>query len=319
MSDFFSTGGAGVPRGEVEVVFGPDARVEEIRQARLTPPAASRGLWFVRAGGERAVLKLVAHDSGGNARWPSSLDPHDPWYWRREPLVYESGLAEPFGAPRLIAWFERGDGSVALWLEHADEPGGWTPGRLGEVAYRVGVAQARLAADLPAEDWLARGWLRSYLDLRRPLGADVDDAVLARLDALPQTLCHHDLHPANILGADASVVVDWAYCGIGAVGTDAGVLAADGLFDGAVPVAAAHETAARVWDGYANGLADGGLGAAIPGARWAFLAGTALRLSWIPGYLAATDLEPDVRTRFEALVPLLAAWADEARRLPSAP
>jgi Ser/Thr protein kinase RdoA (MazF antagonist) len=303
-----------------------------MRQRRRSAPAATVGLWWVRTAHDAAFLKVVAHGEG-HPRWPSAREPEDPWYWRREPLAYESGLLGRLGgglrAPRLRGAFERADGSVALWLEDVSEPDGWTPGRLGEVAHRVGVAQAALAADPPRADWLSRGWLRSYLRLRSELvaagGAEAralaggGEAVLARLETMPQTFCHNDLHPGNVLGPDATAIVDWAYCGLAAVGLDAGVLAADALFDGFVPAADAARAADSVWEGYGDGLADGGLGAARAEARWAFLAGTALRLSWVPGFLRVTELERETRERYAALVPVLGAWAEAARQLPSAP
>lgn len=49
---------------------------------------------------------------------------------------------------------ERADGLVALWLEGATEPPPWTPELLGEVARRLGRAQA---APLPEVPWLHRG------------------------------------------------------------------------------------------------------------------------------------------------------------------
>jgi thiamine kinase-like enzyme len=165
---------------------------------------------------------------------------------------------------------ERDDGSVALWLEDVPEVARWTPDLLGEVARRVGRAQS-LAP--PEDAWLSRDWLRAYLDLH---GVTHGDDVLARLDALPPVLCHHDLHPANVLAG--GVVIDWAYCGLAPAGLDAGVLVADGIADKASPAARADEVAAAVWQGYLEGLA----GAFDEDdVRFAFVHGTALRLSWL--------------------------------------
>jgi recombinational DNA repair protein RecR len=57
---------------------------------------------------------------------------------------------------------------------------------------------------------------------------------------------------------------------------------------------------------------------AIDNVRYAYLRGTALRLSWLAGSLP--DL-PDVgtRTAWSAAVALLAQWRDEARELASPP
>jgi len=228
-------------------------------------------LWHVSTPSDRAVLKVIVEGGAGSPRWPSSPDPAHPYYWRREACVYESGVAAAFGTPACRALVERGDGSLALWLEDVPEVAAWTPELLGEVARRVGSAQS-LAP--PEDEWLSRGWLREYLELH---GAMTGEDVLTRLDALPPVLCHHDLHPANVLAG--GVVIDWAYCGLAPAGLDAGVLVADGLADGAFPAGQADEVAGAVWDGYLDGL-----GGAFDedDVRFAFVHGTALRLSWLP-------------------------------------
>jgi thiamine kinase-like enzyme len=115
------------------------------------------------------------------------------------------------------------------------------------------------------------GFLREYLRLHE---VAVDEPALARLDTLPQTLCHNDFHPGNVL-ADGTVI-DWAYCGVGAVGVDAGVLVVDGLADGVFPPEQADAVAAAVWGGYTRGL-----GFADDGVRFGFVQGVA-RLRWLP-------------------------------------
>lgn len=305
-----------IPRGEIELVFGAGAAISAVRQLRRTPPAATAGLWRVESASDSAVLKVV-HMGGSGSRWPASPDPGGPYYWRREPLAYASGVLGRFGPglrpPRLRASVDRPDGSVALWLEHVPEVGRWTLELLAETARRLCRAQAALAADPPDEPWLSRGWLRAYLRLH-----DVDDLeaedVLARLDELPHTLCHHDLHPANVLCDDASVVVDWAYCGLAALGLDAGVLVGDGVADGAIRPADAHEAAAAVWSGYSTGIREAGWAGSEDGPRWAFLRGTSLRLSWLRSSLARA---PDESTRraWTAAIAMLDRWRQEAREL----
>jgi hypothetical protein len=254
--------------------------VTSAAQARVTPPAATAGIWRVETADDTAVLKVLqAGAAAGSPRWPASTDPADPYYWRREALAYETGMA--FSAPRVRAVVDRPDGSVALWLDALDEVEEWTPERLGAVARVVGAAQARPAPDEP---WLAHGWLRAYLSLHGVAA----DATLERLEAAPPVLCHHDLHPANVL--DGNRIVDWAYCGHGAPGTDPGVLVADGIADEAFPAELADEVAAAVWDGYAAGLRDGGWAGDLDGVRFAFTHGTRLRLGWLPrGERAAWD------------------------------
>jgi hypothetical protein len=249
------------------------------------------GVWHVSAGSDSAVLKVLRH--GGEAsRWPSFAGESHPYYWRREACAYESALNAPFGAPACRAVVERADGSIALWLEDAGAAPAWTPELLGEVAHRLGAAQAACAVALPDASWLARDWLRAYLRLHE---VDTVGETLDRLDGLVQTICHNDFHPANVLGPHAECVVDWAYCGIGAAGLDAGVLVADGIADEAFAAELAGEVAAAVWTGYLAGLA----GAADEDeVRFAFVHGTALRLSWLPrGRTPAWDATIDFLER----------------------
>jgi Phosphotransferase enzyme family len=293
----------------VELVFGRGAAFSAAQQLRRSPPAATIGIWRVATDSDSAVLKVVGERPDGHPRWPASRDQSHPYYWRREALAYTSGLLDRLGgglrAPACRAAVERPDGSVALWLEDVPEPSEWTPGMLGGVARRLGSTQADFAADLPSEPWLSRGWLRLYLELHEVTdGGDVLD----RLDTLPHTLCHHDLHPGNVLGEDATVVVDWAYCGLAPLGLDAGVLVADAIADSVLAPELADEAAAAVWQGYAAGLADAGWSGDLDAIRWAYLRGTALRMSWLPREGRA----------FRATRALLDRWRDEARELASA-
>src|SRR5437870_1854136 len=113
------------PPEELAAVFGSDLERVDSEPLGRGVPAATAGVWLVRAGDDSAVLKLVHEDSAGHERWPAAPDPEHPYYWRREPCVYESRLIErvpAVRAPRLRGLFERRDGSVALWLEALREP-----------------------------------------------------------------------------------------------------------------------------------------------------------------------------------------------------
>jgi len=271
-------------------------------------PATSRGLWRARTTSDSAVVKVVALGGKHHPRWPAAADEEHPYYWRREALAYESGLLERLvglRTPRCRGVFERPDGSVAIWLEDVPEAPPWTPDALGLVAERLGRAHAACSADPPTEPWFSRGWLRAYLGLRQ-IDDPEPEAVLARLDELPQTLCHFDLHPANVLGADRSVVIDWAYCGLGAIGLDPGVLVVDGIADESLAPEVADAAADEVWRGYLSGLRAGGWTGREEDARWAYLRGTALRLSWMPR---------GVKPAWDATRALLDRWLEQAREL----
>lgn len=223
------------------------------------------GVWRVQAGERSAVLKLLRLNAGPHPQWPSQPDADDTHYWLREPLAYASGVLDVFGVPRVLGQIDRGDGSVALWLEDAGDPiPQWTPEQFEVVARRLGSAQAQLRGfDAP---WLAHGWLREYLRLHE---LEYDEG----LDELPTTLCHHDFHPNNVL--DSGLVIDWAFCGVGPIGSDAGVLVADGLADAWFPPEDIDAVFDAVWRGYTDGLGDAG-----DDVRYGFVAGIR-RLRWL--------------------------------------
>ena len=301
-----------LPPGEVEAVFG-GAEVVGAELLGHATPAATEGVWRVRTGDDSAILKVVRHDPAGHERWPSSEDESSPYFWRREPLAYESGLLDSLGglrAPRCRLSAERPDGSVALWLEDVGAHPEWTPERMRRIARDLGLMQGRAAADPPREPWLSRGWFRAYLDLRArwiegyrdgPFAEEVRriwvrrHEILDRVDAAPQTFCHFDFYPSNVFGEDETIAIDWAYCGLGALGLDAGNLLPDAIFDGFVPIDEAPVFATPSGTATLAGLADSGFAVDLDELRYVFLAATALKFAWIPGTAFARGREDYAR------------------------
>ena len=265
----------------------PGAVAESLTHNTLN--AVTAGIWRIADGGASAILKLIQprrDDAPGH--WQSGHEPGHWNYWRREELAYRSGLADTcyrnagIRAPRLLSVSERDDGSVAMWLEDVvGVPGPRiAPEQLGDVAYRLGRAHATWVGRSPGHDWLSRDWLRSYTLSRpvtEPLGWDHPLAVqawparlradlaalwerrhdvLAATDRLPQTLCHHDVWPMNLVLQDAGpVLLDWAFVGTGPIGEDAANLVLDSFFDGLIDPGGVDEVVAAVLDGYEQALA----------------------------------------------------------------
>ncbi|HEX6291083.1 MAG TPA: phosphotransferase [Herpetosiphonaceae bacterium] len=211
-------------------------RVEPVDYLNLNP--AYRALYRVSG---------TAHDRGTPVPWSlilktfkaptadASDDPGQPFYWKREPLAYQSGLlptmAAGLAAPASFGITERPDREIWLWLEDLgtadDSP--WPLSRYGLAARHMGAFGGISAAHHPdtSVPWLSRGMIKAWIAdseslierVQRPgvwehslLRAafptppaeeivrlwNEHDRLCAALERLPGTLCHHDLWRKNV-------------------------------------------------------------------------------------------------------------------------
>lgn len=269
--------------------------------------------------------------------------------------------------PGLLGLYRRADGDISIWLQDVSGNGGadWTVRRTEEHARQLGRAQGTCLVD---GDWrkssvpFSSGVLREYLDTPDATSPDIDwnmledtDAWDTRLmrthfggqlredvlrlyreryefvrwgEALPHTLCHHDLWPNNVFEHDGRLVlVDWAFAGEGWVGGDIGNFVSDTALDLLRPtkeLPALDEGALR---GYVQGLRDGGydadekavrLGMCVMAAKWTWLIPVMLARAtrdrqevYLNQAVDADRLYAERANVFRMLV----AWAAEARTL----
>lgn len=231
---------------------------------------------------------------------PSSDDEPSAWrYGRRELLAYQSGLLAdlPGGltAPRCFGVDEQSGGDGWLWLEEIVDAatGRWPRERFTAVAHQLGTFSAAYLTGrpLPTYTWLSRGWFRSIVTsatsaiaqlpslldhplLRPALPGDTASRVLqvweeretffTALDQLPQTFCHLDAFPRNLLirnersGESHIAVIDWEYAGTSALGAELAPLVGGSLLFGEADLATADELEAAVFASYLDGLGDAG-------------------------------------------------------------
>lgn len=237
------------------------------------------------------VRKVLTCRRRAPAHWAASQDPRHWNYWKREALVYASGLPARLGlgAPRLRGLADTVEGDLELRLEHVEGRQG-TDLRVADLeaaARALGRAQGR--SDLPAEPWLSRSFLRDYSGSRpADWGLLRDDAAWAQplmgehfgdrlradlvrlcerrdwllelMERLPRTVCHLDVWPHNLVARTGGeiVFVDWAFAGDGAVGEDIGNFVVDSVFDLLYEHETLDELDARLTGGYLRGMREVG-------------------------------------------------------------
>jgi len=343
-------------------LVGTPERVEPLTHNPLN--AVTGGIWRVTGTRDSVIVKVVTdgrrHD--GPDWWAASRVDHHWNSWRREVLVYRTALPalyEPdgLGAPQLRASHDLDDGTVVLVLEDVAGRTGaaLTVDDLVDLASALGRAQGRLAA---SGDWdrpfLSRGFLREY-SRSKP----VDDTLLASDDAwshprvaahlgplrdslirlrsrwadlvsiaesCPSTLCHLDVWPANVVRRPDGryALLDWAFCGAGALGEDVANLVPDSVFDLLVPADAVDELATRAEDAYLAGVRDGGWRGDEDAVRLGLRA-AAVKYHWLAARLL---VDPDAPIRYvyggravaaddyyaarAAGLRVLCRWADDA-------
>jgi hypothetical protein len=288
-------------------------------------------------------------------------------YWKREFCSYQAGLLADLPgitAPRCLRACERPGEGTWLWLEDiaSPRPETWRDQDYARAARSLGQFGAAYLRErlLPRRAWLSDRMLRKecasfgpYLGdlpatLDHPLVRQVcparqatrlerlwtaREALLRKVEDLPQTFCHLDairrnLHRREGTGA-GTVAFDWEWAGIGAVGEDLAPLVAGSLCMGDAAAADGRRLDAVAFSGYIDGLRAGGWRGDPAQVRLAYCAASALRYglwgAWLASQLARQEdghqavsaffARPvgAVVKQFALLLPLLLDHADEAQ------
>jgi hypothetical protein len=274
------------------------------------------------------VHKVLTRRREAPPHWAASEDPRHWNYWKREALVYESGLPERLGlgAPQLLGLSETPDGDIELRLEHVDgrHADALTVEDLAAAAAMLGRSQGH--RDLPRHEWLSRRFLRDYGGSRAVRWELIDDdeawtqrlmrehfdasarAGLLRLHArrvrlldlaerLPRAVSHLDVWPNNLIRRPGGEVVllDWAFAGDGAVGEDVGNLVPDSVFDLLLPHELLGELDDRLTAAYLDGMREAGWRGDERIVRLGICA-SAVKYDWLTVYClehASADEQPD--------------------------
>jgi len=240
--------------------------------------------------------------------------------------------------PRVFGVHTGASGELRLWLEDAPgKPGpGWVLRDYELAALHLGRFQGAFLAPraLPEENWWSRDWVRAYVERRHdrfasPLARNIPQhpllklafsgdvssrvatiwasrhAMLDRLDRTPQTLCHHDFWTKNLFieptasgSAVSTVAIDWAYAGIGALGSDIATLMSDAINDHFISSEQIEVFSNGVFEAYRRGLADTGANINVRTLRFAYCATVSLKLLWVIPDLFATASRTDPKQPF---------------------
>ena len=273
------------------------------------------------------VLEIL--QSPANVGWVNMGEGDDQthWnYWKRELLLYQSGLLEslPEGlvAPRCYGAVELPNQVAMLWLEdiHDAYAGVWSLERYALTARHLGRLNGRYLVEpvKPVFPWFGRqrsrqwvvglsGWQTLPWDhplvrkryprpeqnsFRRML--DENERFLVKLDGLPQALGHGDTYPTNFMsrhlanGLEQTVALDWALMGIEPLGDDLGQLVF-GAQTNLLEIRG-EDVTETLFAAYLDGLGDMGCRIEPSLVRFGFAAAAALRVGLFQIYLLGEEI-----------------------------
>ncbi len=289
-----------------------------------------------RAGTELTLWSLILKVIGTTPQAPS---PANAAYWRRELLVYQSALRDclPSGLrmPRCFASTEN-ETTAWMWLEDLGEmrANHWSLEQYASVAYLLGQFNGTFLVrqTVPQWEWLSHQGLRAWVEAAVPDAArlptlhdnsliqrwfpadDFDrivrlweqrDTLLQVVERLPHTLCHLDANRRNLVrrvdhtGAVTTTLIDWATCGIAALGEELAWLVWASYFLFEVDPAEVEQLEAATFNHYLAGLRDIGWQGDESEVRIGYAIGSAFRNATPLGITSV--LEPEQQASIAAV------------------
>jgi hypothetical protein len=272
------------------------------------------------------ILKILQSPANEGLTDMGEGDDQSHWnYWRREPLIYQSGLLEtlPNGmaAPRCFGVVDQPGNMVWLWLEDITDSNkeGWSLERYALTACHLGQLNGIYISQrsLPSFPWLSTNRTKSWLALipwqtipwdhsrvleryprptvnsfRRMLAEN--ERFLAALERIPKTICHGDTYPTNFIarqlpeGQQQTVALDWALAGIAPVGDDLGQL----VFGAQANLKEANPTDVDkvLFESYLDGLRDSGCRIDPQLVRFGYTASAAFRVGLFQLFMLSEEL-----------------------------
>jgi hypothetical protein len=251
-------------------------------------------------------------------------------YWKREFLAYLYDLPATFdssgiNSPALLYAYE-GRGTFTFVTEHCGLTPAtqWTAHDYYAAARNLGIAQGSISTkgNFGEYPWLCKNYIADYA-LEKPFDRSLPGSSeawsglidvgavsprerdtqirLARnerelmklLAAVPLTLCHNDFWTRNLFGKDGqpTTVVDWAFVGIGPLGSDIANMTASAGFDSYIAPAHLASFADHVFDSYLNGLRQSGWKGDSRTVRLGYCASVA-KYAWVVAAMLESAADP---------------------------
>ncbi|MBA2937183.1 DUF1679 domain-containing protein [Paenibacillus sp. CGMCC 1.16610] len=236
------------------------------------------------------ILKIIKADTEEK----DNLEHHN--YWRREALVFESGvlrdLPDSICVTECYLVEEQQDGTIWLWMDNIKGEYANTVEQFSFIAKQLGRfngAYLKGIKVVPDHKWICRSWLKSWTTASRIYAPNMEayvsrlsseneqstwdwyrgilkniDSAIDSLQQLPRVLAHQDLSQMNMLlvkkGTSLSqlVLIDWQSMSISGIGEDLGKLFGVNLSLGIIPPDQYLRFQTSLYDAYLEGLRDMG-------------------------------------------------------------